>query len=187
MKQLPCVLALISLFALTAACDDPPSITDARAPSDPDSSRITICEPHEPGERLTIRGRVLDDRGMPLSKAAVIAYNADRNGLYNPPDSPTRVPRIRGVAVSADDGSFRVTTVRPGAYPSGTDPAHLHLEVVAPAHHLRSMEIWFEGDPLITAEHRRRAAASPNTVLVELSRAPSGAWEFSRDIRLQGN
>ena len=34
------------------------------------------------------------------------AYHTDRSGLYNPPDSATRVPRLRGVAVTDEEGRF---------------------------------------------------------------------------------
>ena len=146
---------------------------------------VALCEANEPGDRLVFGGRVLDYRGQPLSKAAVVAYNTDVGGLYNPPDSATRVPRIRGVAITDDAGRFRFKTIRPGAYPGQDIPAHIHMTVVAPAHRVRYLDYWFEGDPLITSDLRRRLDAG--TVVVELARTPDGAWTFERDIRLEGN
>jgi protocatechuate 3,4-dioxygenase beta subunit len=132
-------------------------------------------------------GRVLDYLGQPLAKAAVLAYHADRQGLYNRRDSPTRVPRLRGVAVTDEHGRFEFRTVRPAAYPDGSEPAHVHVGVMAPAHHARYLDYWFAGDPLITQQRRREAAGNPNTVVVRLARGAEGAWRFRHDIRLQPN
>jgi protocatechuate 3,4-dioxygenase beta subunit len=136
---------------------------------------------------LVFSGRVLDYTGRPLSKAAVVAYHADRGGLYNPPNPVTRTPRLRDVAVTGQDGGFRFSTIRPGPYPDGSEPAHIHVAVLAPAHHLRYVTYWFEGDPLITAERRRKLATDPETVVVELGRGADGVWSFTHDIRLKDN
>ena len=148
---------------------------------------VVLCTADELGERLTFAGRVLDYEGRPLSKAAVIAYQADHTGLYNPSGSPTRVPRLRGVAVTDEDGKFRFSTIRPGPYPNASEPAHIHLEVAAPGHRLQYVTYWFEGDPLITDERRAKLATDDETVVVELSRGSDGIWTFVRDIQLAGN
>jgi protocatechuate 3,4-dioxygenase beta subunit len=148
---------------------------------------VALCAPAEPGDRLEFSGRVLDYAGRPLSGAAVVAYGADQKGLYNPPGSDTRVPRLRGVAVTDTNGWYGFSTIRPGAYPNRSEPAHLHLSVTAPAHHVRYLEYWFEGDPLITPSLRERASRNPSTVIVRLERSESGMWSFRHDIRLEGN
>jgi protocatechuate 3,4-dioxygenase beta subunit len=178
---------LVLLLLLPVACHRPAQVTGSRAGPSADPSSVALCGPDEPGERFTFSGRVLDYRGQPLSEAAVIAYHAGHDGLYNLPSSPTRVPRLRGVAITGEDGVFRFTTVRPGAYPDGSEPAHVHLEVKSAAHHLRYVTYWFEGDPLITDERRRTVTAASETVIVELTRESGGAWTFTRDIRLEGN
>jgi len=147
---------------------------------------IVLCDEKEPGQTLNFMGRVLDYEGRPLPKASVVAYHTDHQGLYNPPDSDTRVPRIRGVAVTDAKGRFQFHTIRPAAYPEGTQPAHIHLAVTAPAHHVKWMEIWFDDDPLVTEPLRRQAASGTSTVIVK-PRKEGGAWSFSQDIRLEGS
>jgi len=94
---------------------------------------VIIAGTEEPGTRIEFTTQVLDYDGRPLSRAAVVAYHADSTGLYNPPASATRIPRIRTVAVTGDDGRVRFSTVRPDAYPDRSEPAHIHLVVTAPA------------------------------------------------------
>lgn len=132
-------------------------------------------------------GRVLDYDGRPLSRAAVIAYHTAGNGLYNPGSSSTRVARLRGTAVTADDGTFRFHTIWPGAYPEGGAPAHIHLIVTAPAHHPRFLEVQFEGDPHLTREHREHAERTGNVIIVKPSKGADGVWAFHQDVRLSGS
>jgi protocatechuate 3,4-dioxygenase beta subunit len=94
---------------------------------------------------------------------------------------------LRGVAVTDERGRFEFRTIRPVAYPDGSEPAHVHVAVMAPAHHARYLDYWFAGDPLITARRRREAARNPNTVIVSPVRGAQGVWRFRHDIRLQGN
>ncbi len=182
MRLIP-VLAVVGLSMSIAGAGSSPGASGIGPPS----QLVALCDADEKGERLRFWGRVLDDQGRPLAKASVSAYHTDRSGLYNPRDSATRVPRLRGVAVTDSEGRFGFVTIRPGPYPGGTGPAHIHVTVTAPAHHVRHLEYWFRGDPLITASHRQRAADNPSTVIVELARDADGAWTFSQDIRLEAN
>lgn len=172
------VLVLLTM-GCTAATTAPPPAVHAAA--------VVIAGPEEPGERLVFTGRVLDDGGRPLARAAVVAYHTDRQGLYNPRSSDTRVPRLRNVAITDAEGAFRFSTIRPAGYPEAAAPAHVHLEVVAPAHHVRFLEYWFEDDPRVTPARRAEAARGEDTVVVRLARDASGAFTFHHDIRLRGN
>jgi protocatechuate 3,4-dioxygenase beta subunit len=171
------------LLIVAASCHHQPGPVTASA----QPSHVALCGADEPGERLVLSGRVLDYTGRPLAKAAVVAYHADHSGLYNPPNPVTRTPRLRNVAITERDGRFEFSTIRPGPYPDLSEPAHVHVAVLAPAHHLRYVTYWFEGDPLITAERRQKLANDAETVLVELRREPDGAWWFTHDIRLRDN
>jgi len=191
MNALAAAAVLAALAGASGACAVEPdrgaaSPAGAAAAAAPGAASV-ICGPEEPGERLVFEGRVLDYGGRPLAKAAVVAYHTDSEGLYNPPDSATRVPRLRGVAVTDGEGRFRFETIRPAAYPNASEPAHLHVSVLAPAHHPRFLEIWFEGDPLIGARQRERASGNSNLVIATLRRGESGAHHFEHDIRLEGN
>jgi len=74
------------------------------------------------GERVTIRGRVIDGSGTPLRDALVEIWQADAAGFYNSP-SETRGaadPNFTGYGrcpADQDTGEFRFETIRPGAVP----------------------------------------------------------------------
>ena len=176
-------LALLLTFA---GCETLEPATRATGDANHQPPAVTIVEPDEPGRRLEFQGRVLDYGNRPLSKAAVILYNTGANGLYNPPNSPSRVPRIRGVAITDENGRFRFITVWPGAYPNNSEPAHLHLIVTAPAHHPLHRGYWFDGDPLVTAE-RRAAVRNDSEIRIVAPREVEGMWTFEDDVKLQGN
>jgi len=180
-------VTLVCVCCAIAGCATMQPTTRDLAPADGDKpAAVVIVEPDEPGRRLEYTGRVLDYGGGPLSEAAVILYNADTNGLYNPPNSPTRVPRIRGVAITDEQGRFRFLTVWPGAYPNNSEPAHLHVLVTAPAHLPVHRSYWFEGDPLITPQHRAALRGDTNTRVVA-PREQNAIWTFADDIRLEGD
>ena len=184
---------VLIVLALLLGCDtsEPSSTTtpaaDVQLSAMQGVPTVELCGPDEPGEKIVFGGRVLDYAGQPLSRAAVVAYNADTNGLYARPGATTRTPRLRGVAVTDDQGRFRFSTVRPGGYPSADDPAHIHLTVTSAGHRLRYVTYWFEGDPRITDAKRREASSSREIVIVELHRDNSGRLSFGHEIQLEGD
>jgi protocatechuate 3,4-dioxygenase beta subunit len=181
-------LSLVAMVSLVVTTGWPQSerTLSPSGPTEPSgTAAVVLCSPDEPGEKLVFSGRVLDYRGQPLAKASVTAYHTDRNGLYNPQNSPTRVPRIRGVAITDEQGRFQFTSIKPAAYPNGTEPAHIHFAVFAPAHHYKYCDVWFEGDPLITEPKRAEAQRRKEPLIVRLVKRPDGAWTFSRDIQLE--
>jgi protocatechuate 3,4-dioxygenase beta subunit len=143
-----------------------------------------LSAPDEPGERLVFRGRILDAAGKPVGGASVLAYHADQEGLYNPPNTGTRVPRLRGTATTDTTGRYAFSTVRPGAYPGADEPAHIHLEITVPGGKVRYVTYWFDDDPKVTPAQRTRASRDPEIVIVHAALGASGVWEFTDDVRL---
>jgi protocatechuate 3,4-dioxygenase beta subunit len=169
---------LILVFvSSTLAQDDPLQCTTV----------VEIADVNEPGERLFFGGRILDYQGQALSEAAVVAYHTDATGVYNPPDAASRIPRLRAVAVTDEAGMFCFSTILPSAYPGTDEPAHIHLEITAPAHGLRYVTYWFDNDPLVTQEQRTRARQNEEIVIVPLSQDEQESWTFFDEIRLEGN
>ena len=47
------------------------------------NSQMVIANGGEPGERLTIRGRLVNTDGGPVASAIIYAYHTDRDGIYS--------------------------------------------------------------------------------------------------------
>ena len=107
------------------------------------------------GQVIQLTGRVLDVSGRPLPRAALTVWQANAAGRYtNPVDhNPAPLdPNFLGVVsfnVGAD-GSYRLRTVKPGAYPepSGTlRTPHIHFDVVNTDYRLVT-QMYFPGETL---------------------------------------
>lgn len=117
------------------------------------------------GEKILVRGRVLDTRGAPLAGAALDFWQAAANGLYWQQD-PTQDTNNLRCAMSADgEGRYAFTTVRPAPYKVPEDgpvgdllragkrhawrPAHFHFIVAATGHRTTTTELFFADDPYL--------------------------------------
>jgi protocatechuate 3,4-dioxygenase, alpha subunit len=81
-----------------------------------------IAGPGVKGERMEIRGRVLDADGQGVPDAMLEFWQANSEGKYAHPDDPqqkTIEKNFQGFAriPTREDGSFRFTTVKPGQAP----------------------------------------------------------------------
>lgn len=117
----------------------------------------------------------------------MIAYATDAQGLYVPAgnERKQRLPRLRAVAVTDNDGFCRFPTVRPGPYPHSDDPAHVHLHINAAVHAHTYRTLWFEGDPRIT-DHKRNHL-DEETVVVPLREREDGVLTCRYDVQLDGS
>ncbi len=150
----------------------------AGRPMLPDSvARIAPRE--EPGEALRIEGQVRDARGRPAPGIEIYAYHTDRAGHY-PRDAHGEHGRLRGWALTDEQGHYAFDTIRPGAYPGRGVPAHVHVHVIEPGRCTYVIpDLWFADDPLLTSASRRTATA----ITVE-PRRHGAAWRVTRDMAL---
>jgi protocatechuate 3,4-dioxygenase, alpha subunit len=135
-----------------------------------------------PGDRLTLRVRVLDGDNAAVPDAMVEIYQADAAGAYARPPF-TGFGRLP----TGEDGACVFQTIRPGAVPTGVQAPHVNVCVFARGllRHLYTRiyfagDVGLESDPLMTLvpEDRRQTLLA-----VPLGGRPD-AWEFT--IRLQG-
>jgi protocatechuate 3,4-dioxygenase beta subunit len=131
--------------------------SDVRA-SDADLTRQHDGEPL--GERVIVAGRVLGSDGRPLRHQLVEIWQANAAGRYrhevDTHDAPLD-PNFSGAgrALTDDDGWYRFTTVKPGAYPWGNHanawrPNHVHVSLFGRAFTDRLVtQMYFPGDPLL--------------------------------------
>lgn len=112
------------------------------------------------GPRIVVHGRVLDEDARPVPGALIEFWQANAGGRYRHKKDTYLAPLDPnfggcGRTISADDGSYRFRTIRPGAYPwpNGVNdwrPAHIHFSVFGHGFAQRLItQMYFEGDPLI--------------------------------------
>lgn len=112
------------------------------------------------GERIVVAGRVLDEDGRPLRGTMLEIWQANAAGRYAHPgdthDAPLD-PHFLGQArvFTDEEGWYRYTTIRPGAYPWGNHhnawrPVHIHYSLFGAGFAQRLItQMYFPGDPLL--------------------------------------
>lgn len=156
-----------------------------------------LVNEHTAGERIYIKGRVLDGEGQPVSDALVEIWQADAQGIYNHPADPRHKqadPHFRGFGRSdtIDAGNFWFKTIKPGPAPGQagqTQASHVNVRVFARGMLIHAVtRLYFAGDsaneidPVLTSinEPERR-----QTLIAQ--REESGDLPCYRlDIHLQG-
>ena len=172
---------------LGGPCEGCEAVFEGR-PAQPSNS-ARIAPPGEPGAPLLIEGRVTTLAGVPAAGIIVYAYHTDHTGIYPPVPGLTgaarRHGRLRAWARTDEQGRYGFTTIRPGAYPAGNIPAHVHLHVIEPGRGTYYIDdILFADDPMLTAAQRRRMPGRGGPGIAQPSRDQDGLWRVRRDIVL---
>ena len=150
------------------------------------------------GERLTMRGRVLDGDGVPVRHQLVEIWQANAAGRYvhQRDQHPAPLdPNFTGTGrcLTDADGWYAFTTIKPGPYPwrnhhNAWRPAHIHFSLFGTEFTQRLItQVYFPGDPLfpydpilqsITDERARaRLVATYDHDLSEHERQTGYRWD----------
>lgn len=113
------------------------------------SPSIAILSPQsEPGARLIVAGQVFAPDGKtPVAGVKVYAYHTDAKGYYNKPG--VQDPRLKGTVITDANGKFELHTIRPGAYPQGSEPAHIHFVISGAGYKEQWWNLEFADDPRV--------------------------------------
>lgn len=112
--------------------------------------------------KLKVTGTVFKKDGTtPAPDVILYIYHTSRRGIYETKGNETgwakRHGFIRGWVKTGTDGSYAFYTFRPGAYPDGSEPEHIHLTVKEPGTNAYYLDDYvFDDDPLLTAAERKR-------------------------------
>jgi len=182
------------------ALDGPVFGESALAPLDSDLTRQHAGEPI--GERITVTGRVLDDRGRPQRGTLVEIWQANACGRYHHEVDQHPAPLDpnfsgAGRCLTDDEGRYSFTTIKPGSYPWGNHPnawrpAHIHFSLFGHAFEQRLVtQMYFPGDPLFPYDPIFNAVRDPKSRELLISRfdlartQPEWALAFEWDIVLR--
>jgi protocatechuate 3,4-dioxygenase beta subunit len=170
-------------------------------PADHDLTRQHAGEPL--GERIIVRGRLLDGDGRPVPNGLVEVWQANAAGRYRHAADrhPAPLdPNFSGAGRCRTDagGWYEFVTIKPGAYPwhnhdNAWRPAHIHFSVFGRAFTQRLVtQMYFPGDPLFfqdpifnsvpeAARHRMVSAFDLDATV------PEWALAYRFDVVLRGS
>jgi protocatechuate 3,4-dioxygenase beta subunit len=126
--------------------------------TDADLTRIAGRSGRAEGEVIQLIGKMVDRRGRPITNGRVELWQCNAAGRYAHPADPNPAPldpEFQGFAQLATDaqGEFRVTTIKPAAYPAGRDwmrAPHIHMDAQGNSYR-SSLQMMFD-DPLLTQD-----------------------------------
>jgi protocatechuate 3,4-dioxygenase alpha subunit len=147
---------------------------------------------------ITIRGRVLDGAGAPVTDALVETWQAAPDGTFAHPDDPRGGdPSFRafGRCPTDADGEYLIVTLRPGQVPAAGSASELqapHLDVSVFARGLLDRVVtrmYFPDEQAANAADPVLAGVSEadrRATLIAVPDPAGGRAAFRFDIRLQG-
>lgn len=149
----------------------------------------------EPGEPLTMRGRVTSADGQPLAGAVIDVWQADAAGLYSG-FSELPAGLLRGKVRADDEGRFSLRTIKPAPYtiphdgPTGRliagcgwhpwRPAHIHVLVTADGHEDLITQLYLDDSDYLDGD----VAGAVKDSLVVRPRPEGDQLAFAYDFRL---
>jgi protocatechuate 3,4-dioxygenase beta subunit len=151
------------------------------------------------GQIIYVRGKVVDQKCLPVRGANVEIWQACSSGRYNNVKDPNPAPldpgfKYWGEAFTDDQGEYVFKTIMPGSYPADTDwtrPPHIHFKIACLGYEELTTQLYFKGNVLNKDDLilRRIPAAERDRVVVDFQPAPAGfeagSWVGSFDITLR--
>ncbi len=125
-------------LSCTAPAEVTPPLTEGPFYTPGSPQRTNLIEEGMPGERIIIRGYVLDRNCQPVSNVWLDFWQADANGAYD-----NAGYTLRGQQYSDAQGRFVLETVLPGEYPGRTP--HIHVKVQPPGGDMLTTQLFFPG------------------------------------------
>jgi protocatechuate 3,4-dioxygenase beta subunit len=161
------------------------------ADEDNDLTLIGKNRPRAAGKVIEVSGRVLDTQGKPVPRARIELWQANAAGRYAHPsdDNPKPLdPHFQGFGklIAGADGSYRYTTIKPGAYSDGEGglrPPHIHLDISGARNRVVTQMI-FPGDPLNEADQVLAGFPRERLTAKALGARADGVQRFEWDVIL---
>jgi protocatechuate 3,4-dioxygenase beta subunit len=135
-----------------------PRFSNAHFPPIPDLS--IVDGKSAIGERIIVHGRITDEDGRPVPRTIVEIWQANASGRYQHPGDEHDAPidpnfRGEGRVYTDDEGWYRFTSIKPGAYPwrnhhNAWRPNHIHFSFFGSGFAARLItQMYFPDDPLL--------------------------------------
>jgi protocatechuate 3,4-dioxygenase beta subunit len=150
----------------------------------------TLPDFHEPGPKLELTGTIYKRDGRTPAKDVILyIYHTDQTGEYTANANEQRWGKkhgsIRGWIRTNADGKYKFYTLKPGAYPGGGNPQHIHPIIKEPG----VKEYWideylFDDDPILTDSDRERQPGRGGSGILKTKKDKNGMLVAHRNIIL---
>jgi protocatechuate 3,4-dioxygenase beta subunit len=135
------------------------------------------------GEIIEVTGRILNCAGDAVAGASLTIWQANTFGRYMHPGDANPSPLDPNFTGSIDiqsgaDGTYRIKTVKPGAYPVGPGwmrPPHIHFEIHGRFERLVT-QMYFPDEPLNASDRLLNSALRPELLVATCTLRPDPAF-----------
>ena len=116
----------------------------------------TLPDFYMDGNQIKVHGTVYKNDGVTPAKDVILyVYHTNQKGTYEVKSASRGWERrhgfIRGWVKTDQDGIYAIYTLKPGAYPNGSEPAHIHYTILEPNGKYYWLEsCYFSDDPLLS-------------------------------------
>ncbi|MBE9583338.1 intradiol ring-cleavage dioxygenase [Mucilaginibacter sp. JRF] len=132
----------------------------------------TLPDYDRPGPKLKLTGTIYQSDGKtPATNVILYIYHTNQAGLYARTANATgwarRHGELRGWIKTDRSGRYIFYTLKPGTYPSRSEPAHIHATIFEPNGKYYYIEEWhFKGDALLYKLKNRKLYGGEDTLLI---------------------
>jgi protocatechuate 3,4-dioxygenase, beta subunit len=174
-------LVTLALATRSQAADpefEPPA--DARP-----SPTLALTSAKEPGQRMIVTGRLFAmDGTTPIPRRWIGVYHTDAKGDYGHDPRRHEWARLNGWLKTDSLGRFEIRTIRPGAYPQGNTPEHIHFVIQTPTCWNGNNELQFEDDRRVLKSVLERSRRDGRFGMARPVTRRDGVQRVERDLRV---
>jgi protocatechuate 3,4-dioxygenase, beta subunit len=179
-----------SLKPIGGRCEGCEAIYEYTSRSRPLTWIDTLPDFNEAGPKLEISGTIFKRDGKtPARDVILYIYHTDQSGEYpttgNEKGWDEKHGYIRGWIKTNAEGKYKFYTLKPGAYPGGGNPRHIHPIVKEAG----IQEYWideylFDDDPILTDADRKRQPGRGGNGIIKTRVDKNGMLIAHRNIVL---
>jgi protocatechuate 3,4-dioxygenase beta subunit len=184
------------LIVLPREARDPFTAMPSLPPSpfaETDFTRIRPGRPQALGQPIVVSGRVLDEDERPVRRCLIEIWNANAHGRYSHTgDSNSSAPLDPnfygfGTLSTDDDGTYRLCTIKPGAYLARADigwwrPPHVHFSILGGGVRLVT-QMYFPGELLNQKDYIHMTIPDEDRRLVIATSTEPHTYRFDIVVR----
>jgi len=144
--------------------------------------KTVIADENVKGERMVVTGTVYETDGKtPVEGITVYVYHTDVKGIYGKGDD-----LLDGTMITNSKGQYEYHTIKPGSYPEGGAPAHVHYKITGKNYPEQWFELRFTGDKYLgESDYKKEKSKGSFSQIQKLEKGKDGVLRCRMDIRLE--